>query len=611
MFLPNLVCALDNSGYSGFWTISECRIRLNAYGRGSLWFGGSAVPVSASELMQRVRQVQTQLESLLGVAVLPRARDRVQAFAWGAVPLTWDAPRFGAVETTVPEQPQRGWQVTLSEELREEPEHVIEWVLWREALLMLLLPHVRQIPEVADLGLYAGLRLGDFSGEKKQALMELWARVSPPQHHVYYIYDAPYGFPLFDGVVDGAFLQRVVAWLNRFRASVVAPLTSASYTEALEQWMLETHIPLRPNEVRILSVLAKAIQFKQTELARQLNMLPSALSPALAKLAQRHILRLYNFIDLPLIGLIPFEVLLRVRDPKTRSEWIKTLSSAQYVYSVTTLQQDWILGRLHLPTDHISDIQRWTEDLSWHEEISSAYLFKTTELNTNWNFDHYVPGVGWIDDFSLIMEGVRSNFLDFRSSIDEEFISRHVYSYNHEKQKPFELRPEDFIYFRRAIDIVFATDRVSPQLSQEIRDAGFSESVYRRRVQKLEEQNISKLGGLWLLHIGLDTAIQIFLFESRDTSKAFIHAICGFPNISGALYERENGRVRMLMPNLQAVEVLSFLRKLAVELELNLLVEAKPFWKSVTGLEYPIKESNYDYSTGTWKWDDSILTKSH
>ncbi|MFX0169316.1 MAG: hypothetical protein ACFE89_08195 [Candidatus Hodarchaeota archaeon] len=560
-------------------------------------------------MAHRVRRVQAQLESILGLEWLPRPQDRIQGVTWGSVPLVWNTPRFGVKESLVSDRPRGGWQVTIAEALQEEPDHVLSWVIWRESFLTFLLPHLRHIPEVADLGLYAGLKHGNFSSNQDAELKVLWQHVSVPQHHVHYIYDAPYGFPLFDQVVDGGFLTRVVTWLNGFRTSAVAPLTSTTYTAALEQWMLETHIPLTVNEVRILSVLARTTHFKQTELAQQLDMLPSALSPALTKLAQRHILRLYNFTNLPKIGLIPFEVLLRISNSKKRSKWIDLLSTARYAYSITTMQQDWILGRLLIPFDRVNDLQQWVEDLSTNEEITLVSLFKVTELVDYWNFGSYMPGVGWVDDFSLILEQTRSLLYNLKSKPIEKFISKYTYDYDTARENIFELRVEDFIYFRRAIDIVFTTDRISPQLSQEIRNAGLSDSAYRRRVQKLEEQDISTIGRLWLLHIGLDTVIQLLLFEPIETVTSFIQAMRTFPYITGSIYERGNGRLRVFVPNLQAVEVLSFLQKLAIDLEMGVLIEAQPFWKAVTGLQDPVKESNYDFNVGTWKWDEASLPK--
>ncbi|MDO8056983.1 MAG: hypothetical protein Q6361_09000, partial [Candidatus Hermodarchaeota archaeon] len=359
---------------------------------------------------------------------------------------------------------------------------------------------------------------------------------------------------------------------------------------------------------RILSVLAQTTQFKQTELAKQLDMLPSALSPALAKLAQRHILRIYNFIDLPLIGLIPIEVFVRVSDSKTRPRWMEPLRTVPYAYSLNMMQQDWIAGRFLIPNDHIYDFQEWVETLSLNQELSSIFHFTTSEIIDHWNFNSYTPGVGWINDFSLLMEQVRSSLRENPPQSIEDKVSYFLYSHDSD-QEPITLRPEDFIYFRRLTDIVFITDRISPQLSQDIRKAGLSKSAYRRRVQYLEDENISKLSRLWLLHIGLDTVIEVLLFEPTETTTNLIRALYKFPYITGSIYEKGNGRIRLFIPKLQAVEVLSFLRKLGVELELDMLIEAQPFWKAVTGLQSPIKESNYDFVNGRWIWNEANLFK--
>ncbi|MHA2426679.1 MAG: hypothetical protein ACXADB_01385 [Candidatus Hermodarchaeia archaeon] len=195
----------------------------------------------ARELTKRFHRKQDQLTTLLTVEPLPRHKDRILYLTWGDIPLTFDFPRFGAIETHLTDRPRGGWQVTLTDDFQKADANILDWVLWREALLSFLLPHLRHIPETADLGLYAGLRYGDWTKSDREILIPLWKQVSPPQHYQHYIYDGPFGFPLFDQVVTGTFLNRAIQWLNTLRPTTHIPLTTPTYTAALERWIPHPH----------------------------------------------------------------------------------------------------------------------------------------------------------------------------------------------------------------------------------------------------------------------------------------------------------------------------------------------------------------------------------
>ena len=270
------------------------------------------------KLIHRFKLKQDSLAKVLDLEFLPRRKDRILDFVWSDHPLVYDCPRFGVIESKIADRPHRGWQVMLAQSFQDESAYVLDWVLWREALLSFLLPHLRHIPEAADLGMYAGLQYGKFNESDREALTALWKQVSPPQHYQYYIYDGPFGFPLYDQVVSGTFLKRVIPWLNTLRPSTTrTTLSSQIYTAALERWQLETHIPLTEPEYFILIALSRLTNpLHQSRLADQLNMSVSGLSQHLTNLAQRHHLRLLRSIDLPLIGLLPLEVFFNVTNRK-------------------------------------------------------------------------------------------------------------------------------------------------------------------------------------------------------------------------------------------------------------------------------------------------------
>ncbi len=575
---------------------------------------GYLVSYSSSELMKRFRQHQKWIITELAIKPLPRQRDRITRLTWNEMPMSYTQSRFGAQETSSTESARRGWQVDLSPELQDVSFSVLDWVIWREALLGFLLPHLRQIPETADLGLFAGLAFGGFTTTQEEELMVLWRQVSPPQHHQYYVYDAPFGFPLYDRVVDGTFLQRVVPWLNTLRPTASrTSLASKTYTGALERWMLETHIPLTRPEHRILKALTQiTTSLHQSRLAKQLDMTVSGLSQHLTKLAQRHLLRLNHFINLPLIGLIPQELFLSTPNPRIRQHLGAIFRQIRYTWLINPIKQTSLHCRVFIPEDRVTKFHSWLNELTAKYDLLPVSPIRTSEVFQSWNFDIYYPEQGWLQDFTLLLHQVYSE-LENQLDTDFSLITTSTFSYeqlNDNQNFPIQLRSEDFIYFLRAADIHQITDRITAQPSKELRQAGISPSahmVYRRRVKQLEKLNISHVKGMFLMHIGLDTVLQIYLYEPREITKQIILALSRFPNLNGLILENGHGIIFLYIPNHSAIETLSTLRKTFGRLEMNVTIEVKPTWQSISGLEFPVKSKNYDFNKGKWKWDQNTL----
>ncbi len=567
------------------------------------------------ELMQQFRKKQDWIITELTVEPLPRLRDRILSFLWNDFPLVYDYPRFGAVETSLEERPRGGWQVTLAQDLQQAPSHVLDWVIWREALLSLLLPHLRQISETADLGLYLGLKYGDYSAIEKTELTTLWKQVSPPQHYQYYVYDAPSGFPLFDGVVSGAFLNRVLFWLNTLRPTTTGtPLSTPTYTNALERWMIETHILLTHPEHQILTTLSNVITpLHQSRLAKQLNMSVSGLSQHLTNLAQRHLLRLSKFIDVPLIGLIPLEVFFQATSKKIAQRLSNLISAIRYVFFIQTLQSNTVHCRFLIPQNQRMHFSDWLEKLTRSEGIGNVQAIADSQNINYWNLESYTPEKGWPLDSSLLLnriESLDSNFVHDQPSP----IQYAEYSYDLLKQSdfPLKLQIEDFTYFRRTFDNILLTNRVTSQSSQELRTLGISESMhmrYRRRIKKLERLQISKNNGIILHHVGLNTALLIRIFEPRTVTDYVLKTLHLLPYQNAVVLENGYAYVFAHVTNSQAVDVLSTLRKTFAKNEINASLEARPVWQSYSGLETPVLPKNYDFELGAWKWDDNTLPK--
>ena len=567
--------------------------------------------VNANSIWSQFRVLQERLATLVNIKPLPRVRDRITHLKFVPTSLKFVGPRFGTTEIPPKEGSRGGWTVTFSEDLKIVSPHVLSWVLWREAFLSYLKPNIRQIPEAADLGLYAGLKFGEHSTDEKKLLSELWTRVSPTQYHLYYTYDAPFGFPIFDQVVNDLFLHRVLIWLNLLRSSSFQPFSSTAYTAALERWMQETHNSLNKTEVRILNALCTIDHFSQSQLAKTLDLSDSAISQALNRLSQRHLLRIFSFINLPLIGLFPLEIKLQVSDRLQKRRIITLFSKIPYIDSIINTQQ-FLISRFTIPYNRVDEFKNWIFKLRAKENLAPIEVHKVLCQSFSWNFGTYIPEQGWPTDFSVHLNQFQAIVLG-NQGYSLPPLKNHSYSYDILKDHqtfPLKLRQEDFTYFGRSY-MFRATERVVPRPSQEVRKAGLLETShmrYRRRVQKLEEQQISIPGSFWLQHLNLNTTIHLLIFEPMETTELIMRALQLFPFINGRVVENGNGYVHICVPNQNAVDTLSTMRETIIEMGLNAYISINPTWQTLTDLKTPLNSSNYDFLNGMWKWEPLTLS---
>jgi DNA-binding Lrp family transcriptional regulator len=567
--------------------------------------------VNTQAVWSRFRSIKKQITTLIDVEPLPRVRDRITHLKFVPTSLKFESPRFGTIELPPEEGSRGGWTITFSKDLQTASSHILSWVLWREAFLSFLMPNIRQIPEAADLGLYAGLKYGGYNSDEKKMLSKLWSRVSPTQYHLYYNYDAPFGFPIFDQVANDFFLHRILLWLNSLRSSIYQPLSSSTYTAALERWMQETHNPLNKTEVRILNALCTNDQFSQSQLAMILNLSDSAISQALNRLAQRQLLRIFSFIDLPLVGLIPLEVKLQVSNRKQKRKIITLFSKISYIDFIIDTQR-FLISRFIIPHDRVDEFKSWIYELTAKEGLASTDVNQDAHQSFIWNFRTYIPEKGWPTDFTVQLNQFQSSILGNEGSFLPQLKS-HSYSYDlltDHQTFPIKLRQEDFTYFGRSSELYRITDGVTSRPSQEVRKAGLLETAhmrYRRRVKKLEKQKISTTGGFWLQHINLNTTIHILIFESREITEQIMRALQLFPLMNGRIIENGNGYVLIYIPNKNAVDTLSTIRETIIEMELNAHININPAWQTLTDFEPPLNPSNYDFINSEWKWDSNTL----
>jgi len=564
------------------------------------------------KLAQRFQQVTKRVTNLLGITFPTRINDRIVSVKWVESSFKYDTPRFGVTEYPRSGTARGGWILTLASLLQNEPPHILEWVLWREAILSLLLPRIRQINEASDLGLFGGIKFGIRDPRLREHLREIWKVISPPQYHTYYQYNPVLGFPMFDSVVDGEFLQRVIPWLNTLRTIYQAPFASTTFTAALERWMLETHLLLNDNEVNILLTLASKPFLTQNQIAEHLSMSPATVSYTLNNLAQRHLLRLFNFINIPLIGLSRYTVILQVLQEETRQQLQNLFSQIHYTHSIRRVSDIVLLSTFLIPNPHIDKFQNWIEQLSNKKNLPKPEIHLVTDLILSRNFQYYTPEVGWPNDFSYLLDKIRHIVLD--SLIPSEQLL-HICKYDYckaqsEPRFPLRLMPEDFTFFLRSTEVVSITNRIASRSSKELRKAGFPFSThmrYRRRIQLLEELEISVSRGFGLFHIGLDTIIDIILRESRASTERLLMAFQLLPYVDAIIFDDGSSEIVLQVPNPVSVDVYSTLRAILADCNFDALISVKPSWQTFVGLPSPIMSKNYDFNIGEWVFTEGTL----
>ena len=131
---------------------------------------------------------------------------------------------------------------------------------------------------------------------------------------------------------------------------------------------------------------------------------------------------------------------------------------------------------------------------------------------------------------------------------------------------------------------------------------------YRRRVQKLEKQQIGIPGSFWLQHINLNTTIHLLIFEPMETTESIMKALQLFPFISGRIVENGNGHVQICVPHHSAIDTFSTMRETIIEMGLNAYISINPAWRTLTDLITPLNSSNYDFINGKWKWGPQTLS---
>jgi hypothetical protein len=561
-------------------------------------------------LTQWLHRIAEQLSAITKVEPPLGQSDRIVGLRWSEGDLVYDGPRFGVMEAQVTEAGRDAVELAVVRGLRQAPAYVLEWVLWREAVLRLLRRRIRLVREAADLGLYGGLKYGVSNPAHRQELQEIWERVSPPHAYELYSYQPTVGFALIDEVMGGAFLPEVITWLNSLRGGSLHLMSSAGFTAALERWMMEVHCILNASQVRVLQQLAEQPDLSQRQLAQRVRLSPAAVNGALRNLARRHLLRLAGQLNLPLLGLYHVVVDFHYPSEEGRRALHASLLEHPYGRPPREVGDGRLVAAMLIPVSRLEPFQIWIEQLCLRLQVPRPSIRLVAEVVTARCFDSYEANRGWSADFWPLLLRIQ-NILEGAAKPRAGLLHRFRYS-NQEmrtgKVNPIPLRPEDFAYFARSDRSIAATDKPIPSIDGEARQLGLSPAEarrYRRRIRWLEAQGVTSPPlHFGLLHVGLDAMLSIWLLSSREITDRVVYACQLLPFVMGSLFEDGGALLSLPLPYAASVDVYDFLRRYFADHDLDASLSLQPGWCTYGIHISALSSRNYSFEKGAWTWTE-------
>jgi hypothetical protein len=549
----------------------------------------------------RFNEIVDQIQEILDAKPVVEV-DRIE---WIDRPIQLEGPRFAGNEYLDSEGNQ---VLQLANQLLSSQHQFLEVVLWREAFLTFLPQRIRLVPEAADLGIYCYSKYGIKHKTKRTRLQQLWESVSHEKDFGSYRYFPTAGFAFFDNVAEGQFLQLVVPWLASF-SSTLKTMESKEFTAYLERWMFNFHRPITSTELKILIEISKEPTISQTELANLTKLRQPTVSRLLQNLAEKHLLRVVNFVDFPITGLNPLAISFFIPNLSHHYSLINTLQKIRYSQAIHDYDE-LVQAHFVIPTLRLRRFREWIKQLSTAWDIPQPKIRMLTERMRANNFGLYDTQKGsWPTNFESILDNVGR-------LIKEEW-TEHLPPINYFQYSQFptkrvvKLQPEDFVYLQRATDIFLLTERISSSEAQEARIAGYGETQhmsYRRRIDILEKEGIlSPAMGIGLFNIGLNTAIRILIEGSYEQTKRILTSFQLLPYITGRVYSDGAAEAVLLVPDEPAIVIANIINEILEEVNLKAVLSIRPAWQAYGWTGFQDLSDNYNFEKQNWIWTKDTL----
>ncbi len=468
---------------------------------------------------------------------------------------------------------------------------LLRGVLAREAFRLFMPKCLEGVEEAGDLAWeFARLQL---RGDEEKLWVSTWFKVSPKVFVKNIVYYAPFGFPIFEKLSGGRFLEevfKIFRQLDVYRYD----LSFEEYVEVLEEFMSNFPYVLDDFERGVLQVFLNNPSLSRQELAERVGRHVSKVSRVVSRLKSLYVLRSYPTVFLPKIGLRTF---VFVFQPKFeyRDYILDVLYECPFLYSVLEAVDGNmpVIAFFCAPYGFERCLGKFADRLRKLGFVDFADWFLRFEVYKHYGFRFYVPKVGWRIEWEawalwfkkVLLEGEYYEILGVEGPIFEDVKT--------ERFDSVDLKILDFVWMNRVADVRSVREALKISMNnavERLRDLKSRGIIVRRADAS---------------NIGL-SEIVVFKAEMNDeVYRAFIAALDDLPLHFTSKLQGERGDVVLsivFLPEGGGIWFAKVLKKYF----------GKPFrlWfgRYVSGITFKLPIGLYDYRRRKWKIPAEILS---
>ena len=473
---------------------------------------------------------------------------------------------------------------------------LLDAVLYRELYSSLLPRVVRQVPESGDLGLLCGYQF--LPEEEKTRFLRVWQVVSPRRFFGDIVYNAPFSFPLFNRVTEGAFLQRILPFLDELEPALT-PLTTREYIQLLETFMMNYASPLNEQELRVLHL----IQENPTATLQQLHDLSSlsisSLSNYIANFREKLLFARFYRIDTPRIRINHIAVLAYPAPGARVDRYLEQCPYLRKIHRFGGAGAPYLLSYL-LPRLRLRRLQEWLQELVSLGHLLRYRYYPLSGVFNGYNLRSYLAhneSVPIAERFRWVAWIRYLRDIHIREGYGEILAQPYVYEYSNPHIEPIDLAALDY----RLLPYL-APDITAENLAQQL---GESVHTVRRRTKELfNQQVVFERPDLSMFHLGLNETIFIILEGTEETVRNFLAGCREAPMYGGSVFQHPTPGciVAFGLPTGLALKVGRELERLFLEQD---EFDAAMFYGngSQDFMVYPVlRRCQFNLELNSWEW---------
>jgi hypothetical protein len=333
-------------------------------------------------------------------------------------------------------------------------------------------------------------------------------------------------------------------------------------------------------------------------------------------MAARNFLRLRYQLNVPLLSLT--WLIVEWHPQTARRAWLlrQQLSPFRYLETLLPGPAHRLFMVADVPTRRLDRFQAWANQLATAWAMDRPRLHRVAESAEGFNFDLYVPRIGW--SRAAILDCVESTLPRLLGSADTAaHLPLRWMPATEATARPgtprLRLTPLHFQYVQRVCNPVRLCPRLRSTVAFEARQLSprVSGMTFRRRVQELDRLRVvGDAVGVGLLNVGLTWAVVVQVpgddADDWELPRRVAAAASRLPHFWAVRFRGGGGVVLALVPASVGAQVMAGVERAAIRADVDLLVGGYP---AVEGAVYgnPIALANYDLEQGDWLWVKDTL----